>query len=72
MFRISSEGKTPAAWLSEKWNIISLKEAEFISWGLLDKCNDLFIVKSPEHFLLALFFQLHESETEICKVAGYK
>jgi len=39
---------------------------------LLDKCNDLFIVKSPEHFLLALFFQLHESETEICKVAGYK
>lgn len=57
MFRISSEGEAPATWLGEKWSIINLKEAEFFAgWDLLDKCNDLFIVKSSDYFLLAAFF----------------
>lgn len=72
MFRISSDGKAPATWLHDKWNSIILKQAELIWWDLLGKCNEPFIVKSPEDYCsLVNFIQLHGSEIEICKVAAF-
>lgn len=73
MFRVSSDGKTPATWLHDKWSTIILKQAELIWWDLLDKCNESFIVKSPEvYFSLVTFIQLHAFEIEICKVSAFE